>query len=470
MQRDATPTARAVLAACAAGLMLSACTPDRVYRMPSFPFAQKFSGAAQGAPVLLQNDHWWQRLRDPDLDRLIERALSGSIDLAVARERLTEAQATRFTVEGGGNLGPVSGNLSLEGGASGSEHGGGPFGGQNNSLSLQWLLDPYGGRRARVAGAEARVETARAEVDAAQLALLRQICLSYVELRYYQALLARRTADLKLRRDALEVAQKLLANGNATRLDSVRTEARIAATEAALPSIRAQIKVQQHMLAVLAGQAPGSLDLGGLARGGAQPRPGLPANVGIPADLLRNRPDIRIAERDYYAALTDFDSAEADRWPRLSLSGTLSRSSGDVGAAYWFGPTLQIPELFSTQPKYRARAAASRARQAHLGWRSTVLGAISDVEDQLAVYGSASEAVGAQERSVRLYREALGLTDQMIALDTATISDRLDAMEDLSDSETALVSQLRDMGRAFVELNVALGSGSGAAPAQIAQP
>ncbi|MEI4488233.1 efflux transporter outer membrane subunit [Frigidibacter sp. MR17.14] len=442
--------------------VLSACAPDRVYRAPFFPFASKYDGARAGAPVLLQNDRWWDRLGDPALDRVVAQALSGNIDLAVARERLVRARAVRASTSGGGNLGGLTADLTLEDLGSGTERSGRLDWGQEGQLELTWLLDPWGGRKARLKAADARIEAAAAEVSAARLSILRQVSLAYVDLRYTQALLARRSADLALRREALGVAQQLQDAGESTRRDLLRTRARIASTEAQLPVLRAQVNSLQIQLAVLAGVAPGTLDLDGLKTGSRQPRPPLPATLGVPADLLRNRPDIRIAEREYYAALADVDEAEAARWPQLSLGGTLTRVGGAAsGASVLLGPSLEIPELFSTQPKARAAAAASSAREAHLAWKATVISAVGEVEDQLSLYAAARDAVSAQERSARLYRETLGLTDEMLRLSTATISDRLDAMEDLSSAETALVSSLRDQGRAFVELNVAIGAGAG---------
>ena len=126
------------------------------------------------------------------------------------------------------------------------------------------------------------------------------------------------------------------------------------------------------------------------------PHPAMSANVGIPADILRNRPDVRIAERIYYANVAETGVAQAQLYPQLSLSGAItlaSIASGAHGAEYFFGPSLTLPALPGGPRKGALAAQQSRTRQAHTAWQSTVLDAIGEVETAITDYSASASAV-----------------------------------------------------------------------------
>ena len=186
------------------------------------------------------------------------------------------------------------------------------------------------------------------------------------------------------------------------------------------------------------------------------------SDVGIPADLLRNRPDIQIAERMYYAALQDIGAAKAQLYPSLSLGGAISLTSarGRTSTEYFFGPAVQFPDLLSKAPRAAVDARESLARQAHTSWKSTVLQGILEVESSLLTYSAASAAVNSSDRTVRLYQEAVDLTRDLIERDGATLSDLIDAESSSASAKATLAENQRQQARAFVALNIALGSGN----------
>ena len=145
------------------GLGLSACAPGSDYAAPSFPFLQGYSQTQDPAPVLLSNAAWWQTLEDPTLDRLIALGLRDNLSLAEARERVTQARASREALGAAASLSP-----SAQITASGTDPTRPDVTGMAR-LGLSWILDPYGARRAEREGAEARIRQAAAERDAAQL-------------------------------------------------------------------------------------------------------------------------------------------------------------------------------------------------------------------------------------------------------------------------------------------------------------
>jgi len=188
--------------------------------------------------------------------------------------------------------------------------------------------------------------------------------------------------------------------------------------------------------------------------------------MGIPADLLRNRPDIGVAEQRYYEALANVDAEQAAQYPSLSLTGTISLShlhQGSSAARYAFGPQLTIP-----RPNGAAvDARSSAARAAYIDWTQTVTGAITDVENALVDYQSFSASLEAAARAADLFRTSRDLTQEVFKAGDATLSDVIDAETEVQRADQALAEARFRQAQSFVTLNVALGAGNdfGAAPA-----
>lgn len=452
---------------CAAVLAtgLAGCTADGAYQAPSFAFLSAWRAPAPGpagAPVLLKNEEWWLRLGDPALNRLVVLALADSPTLERARERVVEAHAARREVPLAATINASAG-VQLEGRGNNDPDTTG-----TGRIGPVWLLDIWGGRRAQIRAALARAEAAEAERDAAQLLLLSNLGEAYVDLRLQQRLLSLRLQELRVREQTLATTRTMIAASAATRLEALRSEARVETIRADLPGLRARIAGLRNQIAVLAGAAPGALpaDLAAtLSRAGPQPRPDLGPDVGIPADLLRNRPDLRIAERGYYAALADVGVARAALYPRLSLSGAITFNAlerSGSGTNYYFGPSLQLPAI-PGGPAYAAvDAQQSRARQALTDWRATVLEALLEVENALLDYSAVSGSIQAAQRAARLHGEALDLTRAVFERQNATLTDLIEAEQARAEADRTLAEALARQARSFIALNVALGSGHGA--------
>ena len=465
--RKATPSGRqratrgcrqAVLIAAAAA-MVAGCVPDRPYAAPTFPFQARYHGAA-GAPVLLDNQAWWQDFDDPVLNQLIVMALQGNLSLAIATARIDEAQAAANATPGLFSLGGSAQILAAGAGQSA------PSGQGSATLNLGWLLDPYGKNRAETRSAAAGIEVAEAELAAARLLVLNTLSSAYVDLRYRQTLVALAEREMRGRRETLAITRTLLAAEDATKLDITRSQARVAELDAQLPGLRAAVHAQQNQIAVLVGLAPGSLAIN-LDKTHGQPRPKLSPNVGIPADLLRNRPDIRIAERRYYIALAGLTKSQAALYPQLSLAGAITLSGFEAGksaSSYYFGPALQLPGLTAGAGVKSARAQIAAA---HGEWKSSVLSALLEVENALLNYQAASQALRASDKAAALYRESLGLTRKLFTQGDATLSDLIDAEQAVASAERAQAETLDQRGQSYIALNIHLGAGHGvkAAPA-----
>lgn len=438
-----------------AALSLGAGCTDTPYTPPIFPFLGAYKAQADSVPRVLDNLGWWTGFNDHTLNRLVETALAGSLNLSLAQERVIEARAARNSLPLAASISP-SARVQRE-----RVDGGSDQTRSEATLGFDWLLDIYGARRAQIEAAGARIEVADAEVDAARLLLLLNLANAYVDLRFQQNSLHLRRAELRSRGQTLDLVQSLFEGDAATRIDVVRAQALVSETRAELPGIEAAISGLKNQIAVLSGRIPGQpmIDLDTRT---AQPRPSLSPQVGIPADLLRNRPDIRIAERSYYAALRDVKTATAALYPQLSLGGTLSLASlsGSRTTDYVFGPALRLPILPTSGQKATVELRESRVRQAHTGWRLAVLEAIGEVESALTDYNASGQARRAAQETVRLYTEAVNLTRESVTRDGGTVRDLIDAERNLSVANIGLANALRQLGRSYIALNVSLGAGN----------
>ena len=449
-----------VLAGLVMTCALAACQPAGPYAGPRFPFAASYAAKTGGTPVLLADTAWWTGFQDPVLDHLVTLALADNLSLAAARERVTIARADSRSLPEMASLTPTLEARARDGSAGRRDEA-------EASLGLSWLLDPYGLRREQLKAAWARVEAADAEADAARLLVLFNLCNAYVDLRYYQRLLAVRQQELASRRQTEALARSLLENGRGTQFNLTRARARVADVQRQIPTLEARVRVQMNQIAVLAGRAPGNLagSLGvDLAKGShGQPQSKMPPDIGIPADLLRNRPDIRISERLYYAALADLGAARAALMPRLSLGGAITLTSVSGGASVrdaYFGPTLTLPALPNDSRRATVDSRLAAARLAHTTWKATVLEAILEVENALLQYQASRKARVAAERSLTLNRETQGMIAGLLTSGDATIDDLLDADQSVAEAAAALTDARRQQGLDYIALNIRLGSGS----------
>jgi len=454
---------RRALALCATLLCIAGCSDKSVpYAKPVFGFLSKYNATKAGTAVLLDNLAWWEGLHDPTLDRLITLALRDNISLEIARERVVSARAARAGVPGAALLTP---SAQVRASGTDADFNGVAAGG---SLGLNWMLDPYGARRGEMRAADARIQAADAEADAARLLVLFNMANTYTTLRANQRALAHSISELARRQRTLSLTRTLSAAQSATKLDTTRTRARVSELRAQLPGQQAAVLASLNEIAVLAGTIPGGLPgplTSILRKTSKQPRPAMVPDVGIPADLLRNRPDIRIAERRYYAAVADIGVARAGLYPRLSLTGAITLNAigkSTAGSEYFFGPVVQFPSLPSTQARAAVQARHSAARQAHAAWKSTVLTAILEVENALASYQATDTALRSAREASYFYAEALALTNQVFRQGEATLSDLLDAEEDKAQADRTLISLRQQHALNFIALNVRLGAGNSA--------
>ncbi len=464
--------ARVYLSFCWLAAGLAGCTVGPDYTPPELAVPATWS-AAPAAPdaagaVEAELATWWQRFGDPTLTTLIGQAVRSNLDLRIAEARVREARALRGVTAS--RLWP-----QLEADARATHIGG--AGGPNPGLFLAaldtfWELDVFGGLRRSVEAAQADLEASDEARRAVLLDLCGAVAATYIEVRGLQGRIAAVRGNLDAQREtaALTTAQRDV--GLASDLDVERARALVANTAAELPPLEAALDANRYRLAVLLGEPPAALDAM-LAE--PTPIPSAPAAVltGVPADLLRRRPDLGRAERALAAATARIGEATADLYPRFTLTGSVGLRSDDVKdlvqGRYSFGtvgPNIIWPIFAGGRIVSNIEVQDARTAAALANYEQTLLLALQEVETALSRY--AREQVRRRElrAAVEANRTAAELARRLHANGLVEFLDVLDAERSLLLSEDRLVTSETAVSASLVTLYVALGGGWQAAEAE----
>lgn len=455
-----------VSASLAALIALGGCTAGPDYRAPAPDVPAQWSAAADAraldAVVLAE---WWRQFHDPLLDALVVDALAANRDLATARAQLREARARRGLA--GAQLGPTV-DASVTGASStGSEQTGGGATRELYSAGFDaaWEPDIFGGLRRGAEAAQADVDASTETLRDTRVSLAAEVVLNYVDLRTAERRLALTEASVAERRETYDITRWRAQAGLVSELDVAQARTELENAGAALPALRTAVTGAQNRLAVLLGRAPGELRER-LAATAKMPLAGGAAAAGIPADVLRMRPDVRAAERRLAAQTARLGEAEAARYPRFNLSGTLGVEAltfsglDDSGAdtrSLLGGVTAPI--FHSGRIRANIEIQDARLEQARLAYEAAVLTALQEVEDALV------DVANARERHARLVsatgsaRTALNIAEQRYASGLADFLSVLVSQRTLLTVEIELAGSAGALATAQIQLYKALGGG-----------
>lgn len=421
--------------------LLVSCAPETTYVAPQITLSKTY----RGAPHAMSQDagRWELGFSDPVLDDLLAAALADNTSLATARARLraaeAQARAAGVVVTGRGT-------------ADGRFNSNSP---NTGDIGLGGVFDPAQPANSRAANA--RADAARFnEADARRL-LLEEVAATYIEMRFQQQLLQFQRTDTASRRRTLEEIEIRVNGGVGTEVDLVSAEALLREAQSRLPGIEAAAISQQNRLSTLVGKPVGSLDVD-LSFTGHQPLPQGRADMGVPADLLRARPDIRRIERLYAASIADIDAARADFYPSLNLTGLIRVPLTGEAATSSVITGLTLPVVGREQIRAGVDVAEADATAAFEEWRGAVLEAVEDVETALAQRSAAERAetisedvVGLQSRSLELSRRLLDEGGGITSLDL------LNRERAVSQARSQLATDRRDIAFSHITLRAALG-------------
>lgn len=441
-------------------LLVSACTVGPDFKTPQMTLAARFAdgGGTPAGDVALQR--WWTALHDPILDALADRGLAQNLGIQTAMERINQAEAA---LRATGTVALVNGDL--EGNVRRSQAASGIIDTQSSGTAAgTFVIDLFGGEARTRQQAQADLEASTLDVGTARLAFLSSLVGSYIDARYYQAARAVTLSLIDSRQQTLGLVQRQRDAGLATDLDVLQSQALLEETRATLPVFEQGFHAAVYAIATLLAE-PAQPILAAMQRGAAQPAAPRGDEAGLPAELLRNRPDVRAAEQTYAAAVAGVGIAEAQLYPSLTLVGTVTTSSQPT---WGFGPAFVIPVL--DQPVLRANRdqAISVAKQAELKWRSTVLQAVQEVQTAQGATIRGRRTVSAQQAATTTYARARELSRTTYEAGTTTFLDLLDAERSAGQTQLALALATRNLANNWVSLQIAAGRGWATAAPSVA--
>ncbi len=408
---------------------------------------------------------WWRAFGDRTLDGLLETGQAENLDIRQAKARLDAAEAA-ITVAGAGGfpsltLGAAH-TISRESGpmrrTPGYVHT------SLYSLSSNWLIDIFGEVRSQVQSAQAGRDAARASADVARLAVSSAIATSYVDARFHQELRSIAAKTIESRRRTLGLTRLQFNQGIASALDVARAEEAVQAVEAELPFHDANFRRSVHRLSTLVGQPAGSL-VPVIESVSGQPYPSWRAQSGVPADLLRNRPDIRQSEFEFISAVADIGFAWSQLFPSISLSGSITpsfvRTSAARGAltSWSFGPTLRLPIFDGGRLRANVSIAVARAEEKQAAWRASVLKAVEEVENALTSYNRETITQNALNVRVASAQRAVNLSGAAYRGGVSSLFELLNAERQLYEAQVSRAQSRRNLALQFIALNIAVGRG-----------
>jgi NodT family efflux transporter outer membrane factor (OMF) lipoprotein len=462
------------LASCliAAGLAGCAVGPEYKEIAPIVPDrwqAGELKPLKKGAPIVDVEalKRWWQSFGDAQLNSLMEQALAGNLDIKIALARVDQARAERR-----GTRAELFPKVDVTAGAQRNDN---PFPGFAPGIKFNlfelgfdalWEIDLFGRQQRRLEAATADLKGAEELYRQSQVVLASEIARTYVEFRSIQNQLRITHSNLKSQRHTLGLTERLNAEGVGTRHDVVRARAQASATESQIPALEARLVSALRQLEVLAGRRPGSLD-NQLNSDGAVPAAPAIGILASPAETIRHRPDLRVAERNLAAATAMQGAAIAELFPKISLSAFLGLRNTDIeqlfkSAAFSYGTAANLLQPLLNFGRIRAGIdlADAKQKEAYLTYEKAVLEALQETETAMTRYLKEDIRRQTLARSVADLKESVRLSNLRYQEGVSSFLDVLDAQRALYVAEIELARSEAEAATSLIALYKALGGGA----------
>jgi len=435
----------------ASASVLAACAVGPAYHPPVEPPVSLTAADVRVSSAPAPRS-WWTAFGDPELDRLVERAAGANLDVKLAITRLAEARAV-FREANLDRAPHVTVGAEVSRGKAQSPG----FSDQRVDIKqadigfdAAWEIDLFGRVAHQVDAANAQAQASSADLDQVRITVAAEVARNYLEFRGAQARRAVAEENAAAQRDTVRLTEVRREIGAGDPVDLESARARLAATESAVPLLRAAEAQAAYRLAVLVGERPGALDQE-LAAAPAKASAPTAVPIGEASDFLRHRPDVAAAERRLAAETARTGAATADLFPRVSITGFVGFLTGDVadlfksGSRAWsVSPAVSWPSLDLGSARARLRGQEARGDQALILYQQAVLSAVEDLQNALVGYRerqtqvvSLSQQVAASRRAADLahIRFQEGTIDFLRVLDAERT--RLDAEDGLAAAQTA---------------------------------
>ena len=462
-------TALPALAAALGLMVLAGCAVGPNYKAPDATAEPSFTRGNQ--PGLSTNSptvRWWRSFGDETLNQLVDSAVATNMDLRIATASLREARALRRLARF--DLAPTVTANGLYENRRNSEIVSRP--GEDRHLEFYdagfdatWELDFFGRVRRSTEAARAQAEAFEAARRDVLLSVIAEVARNYVELRGTQHQLDVAIRNATNQSETVQITQSRLEGGRGTQFDVARARAQFNSTLAIIPPLEAQIARTIHRLSVLTGQQPGALVE---VLGKPAPLPNAPELValGDPTELLRRRPDVRVAERDLAASTARIGVETADLFPRVTFIGRVGVQAetlsglGQSGSDTWsFGPRITWAFLDIGRVQARIKAAGARTEAQLANYERTVLNALEETENALVEWGREQARRDYLRQSALASEEAAALARQRYEAGAADFLNVLDAERVLLEGQDQLAASQTRAATALVAVYKALGAG-----------
>ena len=452
------------------GLALCSCATtgphDELQRAGAVPATWQQGGTSVGTLDTAALTRWWERFNDPVLNELVTGALRSSPDVRTALSRIAEYRARRG-VE----------NAALFPALTADASGGGTrtrnrvtslttkTESYGASLDASWQVDLFGRQKQTLNAASADLAQTEENYYGAQVSLAAEVASAYVTLRSSEAQLAVVQNSLGTRRETVQLTQWREQAGTGNALDTQQSISALEQARASIPALQLTIAQTRNQLALLTGRPPGGLDS---LLDAPHQVPSVPANiaVGIPAETLRQRPDVRAAERGLEAAFARTKAAQRQRLPTLNLTGSLGVEALKAGRL--FSPestvasllgSLSAPIFDAGRIRQNISIQTELEQQTLIAYEVTVLTALSEVENALVAVQRDAERLEILTRAIAAAREAATLSGLQYEAGQVDLLVSLEAQRTLLSLEQQEVTTTADRTSACIQLYRALGGG-----------
>jgi len=470
-----------VLGAC----LLTGCTSTRQwwcngfkvgpnYCRPSAPVADQWIDAdnPQVKSEATDYSYWWTVFNDPVLNKLVDTAYEQNLPLKIAGLRILEARALRGMAAG--SLFPQKQQMI---GAysrakfSDNMYPFGMFPGNREyddwltGFDMAWELDIWGKIRRGIESADANLDAQIENYDDVLVILQAEVAAAYIQMRTLEQRLELARKNAELQKETLDIIEKRFRKGVVSELDVRQAKAQLAVTESLIPMLEEAHRKVQNALCLLVGMPPGSLEAE-LAQPAPIPTPPAEVVVGIPAELLRRRPDVRRAERQAAAQCARIGIAEAEFYPHIAITGTISVEAEQFSDLFnWnsiggrIGPGFQWNILNYGRIRNNVRAEEARFMQAVLAYQNTVLAANKETEDAIVAFLREQQRLQSLEQAVREVRRALEIGLHLYEQGVIDYQRVLDSVRALVLQQDALAESQGKVATNLVAVYKAMGGG-----------
>lgn len=410
---------------------------------------------------------WWNTFGDDTMRDMIYMALSKNRSLAAARARVTEARAA-LGMSRSALLPWLDATGSWTNGdpsTRGTQASLGAFDLYKLGIDASWEIDIFGGRQAQVDAAASDLASAHAALHAAWVSLSSEVALNYVSLCVLYARMATVTENIRIQQETLDMLESKYESGLADALALEQSRYTVAQTRAALPPLRTNIEMTKNALAILLGETPGSID-GLLGPRRPIPRPSADTVIGIPAEGLRKRPDIRAAEMQFIAQTARTRSARADLYPKFRLIGSIGYESFDSGSlikegsrGFSIGPSISLPIFHAGAIRRNIRVQTAREEQLLAAYEETVLAAVAEVRNALTAHEQETVRIASLRAGVESARAALEVANDKYNNGLTEFTNVLSAQTALLSLQDQEAESLGAIASDIIRLYKALGGG-----------